>query len=94
MSENPNTRLQDAEMMAQMQTLTFAGQDSPASTLSWMFWESAKNPGYQVRMREEVRRTRAAVMARGDDRFTMEDLDSMTTVVNAIKVCRTFFESG
>lgn len=69
-----------------MQTLTFAGHETTASTLSWMFWELAKHPKYQNRMREEIRATRAAIMARGDDRFTIDDLDSMTTVLNAIKV--------
>ena len=51
-----------------------------------MFWELAKHPEYQARMRKEIRATRAAVLARGDTRFTIDDLDSMTSVMNAIKV--------
>ncbi|KAI0756691.1 cytochrome P450 [Daedaleopsis nitida] len=85
LSEDPRTQLQDEEMMAQMQSLTFAGHETTASTLSWMFWELAKHPKYQARMRAEIRATRAAVVARGDDRFSIDDLDSMTTVLNAIK---------
>ena len=37
-------------------------------------------------MRAEIRATRAAMAARGDENFTMEDLDSMTCVMNANKV--------
>ncbi len=87
MSENPKTQLEHEEIMAQMQTLTFAGHETTASTLSWMFWELAKHPSYQTRMREEIRAAKAALNARGGDRFTIDDLDSMTTVLNAIKVC-------
>lgn len=72
--------------MAQMLTLTFAGHETTANTMSWMFWELAKHPEYQARMRDEIRAVRAAMIARGDDRFTIDDLDSMTTVMNAIKV--------
>ena len=85
-SEDPKTQLSYAEMTAQMQSLTFAGHETTASTLSWMFWELAKHPEYQARMRKEIRATRTAVLARGDTRFTIDDLDSMTTVMNAIKV--------
>ena len=74
-------------MIAQMQTLTFAGHETTASTLSWMLYELSKHPDYQAKMRAEIKATRQTVRARGDDRFSMEDLDSMTTVMNAIKVC-------
>lgn len=73
-------------MTAQMQSLTFAGHETTANTLSWMLWELAKHPEYQVKMRAEIRATRAAVLARGDTSFTIDDLDSMTSVLNAIKV--------
>ena len=85
-SEDPKTQLTYTEMTAQMQSLTFAGHETTASTLSWMFWELAKHPEYQVKMRAEIRATRAAVLARGDTSFTIDDLDSMTSVMNAIKV--------
>lgn len=85
-SENPKTQLTYTEMTAQMQSLTFAGHETTANTLSWMLWELAKHPEYQVKMRAEIRATRAAVLARGDTSFTIDDLDSMTSVLNAIKV--------
>ncbi|KAM5530700.1 hypothetical protein V8D89_015624 [Ganoderma adspersum] len=84
-SENPKTQLTYTEMTAQMQSLTFAGHETTANTLSWMLWELAKHPEYQAKMRTEVRTTRAAVLARGDTSFTIDDLDSMTSVLNAIK---------
>ena len=85
-SEDPKTQLSYTEMTAQMQSLTFAGHETTASTLSWMLWELAKHPDYQAKMRAEIRATRAAVLARGDTNFTIDDLDSMALVLNAIKV--------
>ena len=69
-----------------MQSLTLAGHETTASTLSWLLYELSKHPEYQAKMREEIRAFRAKVTARGDTRFTIDDLDSMTAVVNAIKV--------
>ena len=46
----------------------------------------ARHPEYQARMRAEIKETRARVVARGDIDLTIEDLDSMTTCTNAIKV--------
>ncbi|RPD64887.1 cytochrome P450 [Lentinus tigrinus ALCF2SS1-6] len=84
-SENPKTQLAEDEMVAEMQTLTFAGHETTASTLSWMLYELSKHPDYQARMRAEIKAARQAMHARGDGRFSIEDLDSMTTVMNAIK---------
>ncbi len=86
-SEDPRTQLAEDEMIAEMQTLTFAGHETTASTLSWMLYELVKHPDYQAKMRAEIKAARQAMLARGDSRFSMEDLDSMTTVLNAIKVC-------
>ncbi len=86
-SEDPKTQLADDEMIAEMQTLTFAGHETTASTMSWMLYELAKHPDYQAKMRAEIKAARQAMLARGVSRFTMEDLDSMTAVMNAIKVC-------
>ena len=70
-----------------MATLTVAGHDTTASTLSFALWELARHPEYQERMRQEIRAARAKVAARGgSSEFTMEDLDSLTLSLNAIKV--------
>ena len=74
-----------------MATLTIAGHETTASTLSFALYELAKHPEYQERMRQEIRVARAKVMARGGSEFTIEDLDSLTLSVNAIKVCDIVF---
>lgn len=86
MSADPTTRLDDTELMAQMFTLTFAGHETTAATLTFLFYELSRHVEYQERMRTEIATVRAQVHARGDPDFSMEDLDSMTITVNAIKV--------
>ncbi|KAI0715286.1 cytochrome P450 [Earliella scabrosa] len=61
-SEEPKGRLSDDEMKAQMQTLTLAGHETTASTVSWLLWELAKNPDYQTRLRAEIRAAREATV--------------------------------
>lgn len=78
--------------MAEMFTLTLAGHETTSTTLTFLLYELARNPEYQTRMREEVQQARARVRARGDTNFTMEDLDSMTLCMNAIKVCGYYFD--
>ncbi|RPD81958.1 cytochrome P450 [Lentinus tigrinus ALCF2SS1-7] len=84
-AEEPRGRLSDEEMKAQMQTLTTAGHETTASTVSWMLLELARHPEYQARLRAEVRTRREVMRARGDIRFNVEDLDSLTLLNNAIK---------
>lgn len=69
-----------------MATLTLAGHDTTATTLTWLLWEVAKNQDFQDKMRAEVAEKRAQVVARGDVDFSAEDLDSMEYVLAAIKV--------
>ncbi|KAM5543150.1 hypothetical protein V8D89_003024 [Ganoderma adspersum] len=84
-SEDPKTRLDDDEIIAEMFTLTLAGHETTSSTLTFLFYELARHPKYQARMREEIRGLRARVTARGGNEFTIEDLDSLTLTMNAIK---------
>ena len=69
-----------------MATLTIAGHETTASTLSFALYELARHPAYQARMRDEIRAARARVAERGGTEFTTEDLDALTLSVNAIKV--------
>lgn len=85
-SADPQTRLSDAELMAEMFTLTLAGQETTASSLTFIAYELAKHPEYQEQMRKEIQDRRALVLSRGDTSFTVEDLDSLTLSMNAIKV--------
>ena len=84
-SADPRTRLDDEELIAEMYSLTLAGHETTSSTLAFLFYELARHPQYQERMRQEVREARARVIARGGDGFKTEDLDSLTLSTNAIK---------
>ena len=68
-----------------MATLTIAAHDTTSATLSFVLYELARHPEYQERMRQEIRAARAKVIARGGTEFTIEDLDSLTLSLNAIK---------
>ncbi|KAI0721412.1 PAH-inducible cytochrome P450 monooxygenase PC-PAH 1 [Cerioporus squamosus] len=78
-------RLTDEEMIAQMATFLLAGHETTASTLSWLLWELSRHPEYQSKMREEIKAIRARVAARGDEDFSVNDLDSMTYCLAAMK---------
>ncbi|KAM5534479.1 hypothetical protein V8D89_011811 [Ganoderma adspersum] len=84
-SADGNTRLNNEELIAEMNTLTLAGHETSSSTLSFVLYELARHPEYQERMRQEIRGVRARVIARGDNAFTTEDLESLTLLVSAIK---------
>ena len=84
-SADPRARLDDEELIAEMYSLTLAGHETTSSTLAFLFYELAKNPQYQERMRQEIREARARVISRGGDGFKTEDLDSLTLSTNAIK---------
>ena len=68
-------------------TLILAGTDTTALTASWVLWELAKDPAFQDQVREEIKAARAQVTARGDADFTIADLDSLTLLQAALKVC-------
>ncbi|KAL7281118.1 hypothetical protein ACG7TL_004426 [Trametes sanguinea] len=84
-SSDEKTKLTEDEILAQMYTLTLAGHETTASTVSFLLYELAKHPEYQDRMRREIMEARGRVAARGDAGFTAEDLDGMTLCLNAIK---------
>ncbi|KAI0713469.1 PAH-inducible cytochrome P450 monooxygenase PC-PAH 4 [Earliella scabrosa] len=86
-SADPKTRLSDQELMAQMETMTFAGHETTSSTLTFLLYELARNPDYQDRMRKEIQALRARVIERGSESsdLTMEELDSLVLTMNAIK---------
>ena len=69
-----------------MLSLTVAGHETTASTLTFLAYELARNLEYQRRMRDEIPAARTRLEARGDPEFTMDDLDSLTLTMNTIKV--------
>ena len=54
--------------------------------LTWLMYELAKDQEYQEKMRDEIAAVRAKVTERGDDDFTVADLDSMQFVIAGMKV--------
>jgi len=67
-------------------TLMLAGQETTASTMNWLLWELSKDAEYQALCREEIARVRSQVVARGDDDFSMTDMENMPHVTAIIKV--------
>ncbi|KAH9821277.1 cytochrome P450 monooxygenase [Melampsora americana] len=47
-------RLSDEEVIGQMTTFLFAGHETAATTLAWLFWTLAKNPSVQEKLRQEL----------------------------------------
>ncbi|KAK0213329.1 cytochrome P450 [Desarmillaria ectypa] len=84
-SENPKTRLDDEELLAQMNTIIFAGHETTANTLSWTLLELSKRPEVQERLRAEIRAKEHLVFDRGDTEFTVQDLDSMPYLIAVVK---------
>lgn len=47
--------LTDDDIIVELTNLIFAGTDTTSNTFSYMFWELAKNPNWQNRLRDELR---------------------------------------
>lgn len=68
-------------------TLLLAGHDTTAISITWLLWELAKHPEYQTKIREELVIARAEATARGDSDFSIADLEGLTMLQAALKVC-------
>jgi len=64
----------------------FAGHDTTASTLSWVFYELARRPEVQQKLRQEIREMKKQVSERGDLDLSVADVDSMKYLSAIIKV--------
>jgi hypothetical protein len=64
-------------------TLLFAGHETTTITLAWYFYEIARNPQCQERMRAEIATIRAK---KGGEMLSATDLDSMTYTLATLKV--------
>ncbi|TFY83783.1 hypothetical protein EWM64_g229 [Hericium alpestre] len=82
---DPKARLSDVEVQNQMSTVLLAGHDTTANTLLWFFYEIAKHPEWQTKVREEIAAVRVQVNARGDEDFSIADLEGMTMMHAALK---------
>ncbi|KAI9430949.1 cytochrome P450 [Lactarius psammicola] len=81
-SSNPKNRMDDSELVDQIATLVVAGHDTSAKSLTWYFYEIAKHPEAQVRIREEIALVRSRAVG---EEFTMADLDSMVYTLATLK---------
>ncbi|KAI0297456.1 cytochrome P450 [Multifurca ochricompacta] len=81
-SEDPKYRLKGPEIVDQLSALLLAGQETTASSLTWFFWEIARHPESQERIREEI----SVVYRRNNGaELSAADLDGMTYTQAALK---------
>jgi len=81
-SADPKNKMADNEVVDQISTILLAGHDTTAHTMAWFFYEAAKHPETQERIREEI----AAVRARSTEaEYSAADLDSMVYTQAALK---------
>jgi cytochrome P450 len=81
-SEDPSAKLSDIEVVDQIATLLFAGHETTTMTLAWCFYEIARNPRCQERVRAEIATMRAK---KGGEMLSATDLDSMTYTLATLK---------
>lgn len=66
------------ELVSEMSSIVFAGHDTTALTLTWLFYEVAKNPEIEDKMRDEIE------SAIGNRMPTVDDLDNMPYIEQVI----------
>lgn len=53
-AEDNTIPISDLEMQTEIGNMIFAGTDTTSSTLTYLFWELARNEGWQSRLRDEL----------------------------------------
>ena len=61
---------------------TIAANDTTSATLSWLFYELARHPDYQEKMRAEIKQFRTDL---GDKEPSATDYESLPLTTAAIK---------
>ncbi|KAF9024038.1 cytochrome P450 [Hymenopellis radicata] len=77
-SEKPETRLEEKEVLGQMNTIILAGHETTANSLTFAFFEICKQPEIQKRLRAEIR-------AMGKTDYTSSDFDNMPYLTAVVK---------
>ncbi|KAK0434781.1 cytochrome P450 [Armillaria borealis] len=62
-SGNPDMRLEEDELLAQMNIIVFAGHETTANTLSFALLELVAHPECQTKLRQEIRETQRKIHA-------------------------------
>ena len=65
-------------------TLLFAGHDTTTNSVAWCFYEIARNPKCQERVRSEIAAMRAK---KAGEMLSVTDFDGMTYTLATLKVC-------
>ncbi|KAK0470301.1 cytochrome P450 [Desarmillaria tabescens] len=81
--EEEKKRLSDDEVLAQIATLTLAGHETTASTLTWCLFELCNHPEQQDRIRAEIAKVRSRYATKGE--LTSTDYDGMPFMNAVIK---------
>ncbi|KAF8869331.1 cytochrome P450 [Mucidula mucida] len=81
-SEDPETRLEEKELLAQMHTIIVAGHETTANTLSFTLYEMCKEPTIQRRLRAEIRST---LGRKQTENYTSSDFDNMPYLTAVVK---------
>lgn len=76
-SMQPERRMTEEEILAQMSTIFVAGHDTTASTLTWVLWLLASHVEAQSRIRDEIRQAQSAGRARGEHQLQLNDIENM-----------------
>ncbi|CAK5281924.1 unnamed protein product [Mycena citricolor] len=76
-SENEQTKLNEDELLSQMQTIIMAGHETTASTFSWAVLELARRPDIQARLRAEIRSMERVVRTHEAREFNSSDIEKM-----------------
>ncbi|NWU73865.1 CP4FN protein, partial [Pterocles burchelli] len=79
--EDGNT-LSDEDIAAEANTFMFAGHDTTASALAWLFYNLARHPHYQERCRQEVQEL---LKGRDTEDIEWEDLSHLPFTTMCIK---------
>ncbi|KAK0222859.1 cytochrome P450 [Armillaria nabsnona] len=81
--EEEKKRLSDDEVLAQIASLTLAGHETTASTLTWTLFELCNHPEQQDRIRAEIAEVRSRYATKGE--LTAADYDGMPFMNAVIK---------
>ncbi|KIJ32005.1 hypothetical protein M422DRAFT_36040 [Sphaerobolus stellatus SS14] len=73
LSEDAQRKLTDEELMGQLIVFTVAAHQTTSTTLSWIFYELARHPEFQEKLRNEIKLFRNAL---GDKKPAASDLES------------------
>ncbi|KZV60943.1 cytochrome P450 [Peniophora sp. CONT] len=84
-AEETRLKLSDSEVIDQISTILLAGHDTTASSLTWWFWELARHPEWQTRVRDEIRAGRRKLIERGEEEFSIGDLEGLATMQATLK---------